>query len=109
MSRIKVAIACQGGGSQTAFTAGALKTLMESGASKEFEPISISGTSGRAVCSALAWYALRKGEEPRWKRLIDFWKDNIAQGWGEQTFNDLIIETMRMVNRGALPIFQLRA
>jgi NTE family protein len=107
MSRIKVGIACQGGGSQTAFTAGALKTLIDSGVNKECEPVSISGTSGGAVCAALAWYAFRKGELPRWNRLIDFWKDNIAHGWSEQMFNDFIIDAMRLVNKGAFPTFQL--
>ena len=58
MGRIKVAIACQGGGSQTAFTAGAMKGLLEAGARQEFEVVSVSGTStrrsrnlsGRAAC-----------------------------------------------------------
>ena len=46
MSRLKIAIACQGGGSQTAFTAGALKTLCEARIDDEFEVVGISGTSG---------------------------------------------------------------
>jgi NTE family protein len=107
MARIKVAIACQGGGSQTAFTAGALKALVEAGAGHEAEVVGISGTSGGAVCAALAWYALRKGEQPVWKRVIDFWKDNIAHGWNEETFNQVIIDAMRLVNRGTFPILQL--
>ncbi|HUN39304.1 MAG TPA: hypothetical protein VMU81_03350 [Acetobacteraceae bacterium] len=43
MKRTKVAIACQGGGSQTAFTAGALKALLESRAREEFMVAGISG------------------------------------------------------------------
>jgi len=107
MARTKVAIACQGGGSQAAFTAGAMKGLLEAGARQNFEVVGLSGTSGGAVCSALAWYALRKGEQPIWGRVIDFWKDNIAQGWNEESFNQLIIDSMRLVNRGAFPILQL--
>ena len=87
MAPTKIAIACQGGGSQTAFTAGALKALIEANeaqAGKEFETISVSGTSGGAVCAALLWYAARKKETPRWKRLIDFWVDNTAHGWAEE-------------------------
>jgi NTE family protein len=62
--RTKIAIACQGGGSQTAFTAGALKALCEAGIKDEFELVSISGTSGGAVCAALLWFAFEKDEDP---------------------------------------------
>ena len=53
--RVRVAIACQGGGSHTAFTAGALKRLL---ADERYEVVASSGTSGRAICAVLAWYAL---------------------------------------------------
>ena len=75
----KVAIACQGGGSQTAFTAGVLKALFENEIQDNFKLVSLSGTSGGAICALLIWYALKKGEEPAWKRLLDFWQDNTAQ------------------------------
>ena len=107
MARIKVAVACQGGGSQTAFTAGAMKGLLEAGARQNFEVVGLSGTSGGAVCSALAWYALRKGEQPIWGRVIDFWKDNIAHGWNEEHLNQLIVDSLRLANRGAFPVLQL--
>jgi len=108
MSRTKIAIACQGGGSQTAFTAGAAKALIEhQEGGKEFETVGISGTSGGAVCAALVWYAFQKKEMPRWKRLIDFWQDNTAHGWAEEHFNDFIIDAMRMVGKGWLPVFEL--
>jgi NTE family protein len=45
-AKTKIAIACQGGGSQTAFTAGALKALCEAQIADEFEIVSMSGTSG---------------------------------------------------------------
>ena len=53
-AKTKIAIACQGGGSQTAFTAGALKALCEAGIADEFEIVSMSGTSGGlcAQCSS---------------------------------------------------------
>ena len=60
-TKTKIAIACQGGGSQTAFTAGALKALCEANIEEEFEVVSISGTSGGAVCAALVWFAFEKG------------------------------------------------
>jgi NTE family protein len=114
MAQIKISVACQGGGSQTAFTAGAIKALIESQeekelkqAEREFKAVGFSGTSGGAVCAALAWYAFQKKETPRWKRLIEFWQDNTAHGWAEEHFNDFIIDAMRMVGRGWLPVFEL--
>ena len=102
-ARTKIAIACQGGGSQTAFTAGALKALCEARLREEFEVVSISGTSGGAICAALVWYAFERDEDPVWGRLMRFWSDNTAQGWAEQRFNQLIVETLRMTNSGLLP------
>ncbi len=104
--RTKVAIACQGGGSQTAFTAGALKALAEAGLRDDFEIVAISGTSGGAVCAALCWFSFWKGETPVWQRMIDFWKDNTARGWREEMFNDALIRSLRLVNQGLLPVFQ---
>jgi len=62
----KVAIACQGGGSQTAFTAGVLKALFENQVQQHFDIVSLSGTSGGAICAYLTWYSMRKGETPVW-------------------------------------------
>ena len=42
----KVAIACQGGGSHTAFTAGVLKRLLRAEELKQYEVVGLSGTSG---------------------------------------------------------------
>jgi NTE family protein len=103
----KIAIACQGGGSQTAFTAGVLKGLSEARVADEFDIVSISGTSGGAVCAALAWYALRKGERPVWPRLMAFWEDNTAHSAWESLFNDNVVNWMRAVNAGAWPVLQL--
>jgi NTE family protein len=105
--RTKIAIACQGGGSQTAFTAGALKALCEAKIMDEFEVVSISGTSGGAVCAALVWFAFEKDERPVWGRLMNFWRENTAQGWLEQIFNQVVIGSIRMVNVGLLPTLQL--
>ena len=109
MSRIKVAIACQGGGSQTAFTAGALKALTEARPQigHEIDVVGISGTSGGAVCAALQWYSFSRGDRPVWKRLIDFWQANTAQGPMEQAINKFIVEWSRLVNAGTIPMYQL--
>ena len=105
--KTKIAITCQGGGSQTAFTAGALKALCEAKIDEEFEVVSISGTSGGAVCAALLWFAFEKDENPLWQRLINFWQDNTAQTWLEQAFNLFVVGSLRMANIGLLPTLQL--
>lgn len=106
-TRPKIAIACQGGGSQTAFTAGALKALCESGIDRDFEVVGISGTSGGAICATLLWYAFMKGERPVWTRLMDFWRENTAQGPMEHAINHFIVESARAVNAGLMPAFQM--
>lgn len=105
--RTKIAIACQGGGSETAFTAGALKTLLDTASREEFELVSVSGTSGGAVCAALVWYATRKGETPEWGRLIDFWRDNSAQTAPEVAFNRWVTASSRLVSHGMMPSLQV--
>jgi len=107
MERPRIAIACQGGGSQTAFTAGVLKALFEAGIERDFRLVSLSGTSGGAVCAALIWYALQRKEQPVWTRLMRFWAENTAQTTEEKFFNDVFIEWVRMVNRGMLPGYQI--
>jgi NTE family protein len=100
--RTRIAIACQGGGSQTAFTAGVLVGLHEAGALEEFEVTGLSGTSGGAVCASLVWYAARR-REPLTDRLMAFWHDNTAQTFVECVSNDLTVRWLRMVNKGMLP------
>src|ERR687888_237400 len=59
--RPKVAIACQGGGSHAAFTAGVLSRLLEPPFAERYELVALSGTSGGAMCAALAWAGLASG------------------------------------------------
>ncbi len=107
MTKLKIAIACQGGGSQTAFTAGALKTLCEAQLDRDFEIVGISGTSGGALCATLMWYSHMKGDRPLWKRMMEFWKENTAQGPIEHAINQFIVDSMRLVNAGMWPTFQM--
>jgi NTE family protein len=103
----KVAIACQGGGSQTAFTAGVLKALFENKIQDHVNIVSLSGTSGGAICAFLIWYALKKGDDCVWKRLIDFWEDNTAQTYQERFFNDFVIKTLELASQGLIPQYNL--
>jgi NTE family protein len=72
-----VTIACQGGGSHTAFTAGVLKRLLRAEELKGCEVVGLSGTSGGAVCALLALGA--------------FWRDNSATAPHEQILNSWIL------------------
>jgi NTE family protein len=83
----RVAIACQGGGSHTAFTAGVLKRLFEEPL-PDHQVVGLSGTSGGAICALLAWYALRESDPASVGRLLDeFWADNSATTPLEQMVN----------------------
>ncbi|WP_265110660.1 patatin-like phospholipase family protein [Halosolutus halophilus] len=70
----KVAIACQGGGSHTAFTAGVLKRLLqEHGSSHRIA--ALSGTSGGALCAFVTWYKLRtRGPHQASAALDELWE-----------------------------------
>ena len=46
MAKVKIAIACQGGGSQTAFTAGVLISMLKSKIYEKYHIVGLSGTSG---------------------------------------------------------------
>jgi NTE family protein len=53
-TKTKVAIACQGGGSQTAFTAGALRRILrDPEPDQSYELVALSGTSGGPCAACL--------------------------------------------------------
>lgn len=91
----RVAIACQGGGSHAAFTAGVLKKLFSREVLDErgYEVVALSGTSGGAICAFLAWYALLKNENERATELLDsFWReDNSAHSLDERLLNGFLL------------------
>ncbi len=105
----RVAIACQGGGSHTAFTAGALKPLLRGTARGDYTITGLSGTSGGAICAALAWFGLMKHAQGEWDReraiaIIDeFWRDNTAQSLWEQLWNSWTVNLIRLHASGRLP------
>jgi NTE family protein len=75
----KIAIACQGGGSHTAFTAGVLSVVLSPEYAGRFDLIGLSGTSGGAVCATLVWSGLiSDAPDPRAEavqRLEAFWDE----------------------------------
>ena len=84
----KVAIACQGGGSHAAFVAGILCGLLAPETRDSFQLVGLSGTSGGAVCAALAWSGLiGGGPAEAIHRLLGFWRDLETQDWMDVAFN----------------------
>jgi NTE family protein len=75
--RSRVAIACQGGGSHTAFTAGVLQELLGS-LPDDVDIVALSGTSGGAICATLAWDGLLRGETQRASQQLQRFWDSIA-------------------------------
>lgn len=81
--------------------------LFESNVQDQFEIVSLSGTSGGALCAVLIWYALKRGDNPVEQRLADFWQDNAAQTPQEQFFNDFVIKNLELTSKGILPQFNV--
>jgi len=102
--RRRVAIACQGGGSHTAFTAGVLSRLFDGDELDEYEIVGLSGTSGGAVCALLAWTALREGDRHKARALLDgFWADNSASSPVDAAANFWLLWASTLQSAGFLP------
>ncbi len=100
----RVAIACQGGGSHSAFTAGVLKRLLAEKLER-YEIVALSGTSGGAICAFLVWYALLKGDRREAVRLLDsFWDSVSAAAPKERVLNDLSVAATRRQGTVATPL-----
>ncbi|GAA4557645.1 patatin-like phospholipase family protein [Pseudonocardia xishanensis] len=100
----RVAIACQGGGSHTAFTAGVLGGLLESEELSRYEIVGLSGTSGGAICALLGWQALRAGERARAGAALErFWMDNAASGPLDKLANAWLVSAGVLQNLDVLP------
>jgi NTE family protein len=100
--RRRVAIACQGGGSHTAFTAGVLKRLLRDEAMADYELVGLSGTSGGAICALLAWYGLAVADPG--ELLEAFWADNAASAPHEQLLNRSMAWAGALQNFVSLPV-----
>lgn len=103
----RIAIACQGGGSQCAFVAGALKTLLAAGVHRQYRVVGLSGTSGGALTAALAWFGLLKeahgDQTPIGDRVLACWADLTAQTPKEMFFDNFSVQMLRLVESGMLP------
>jgi NTE family protein len=100
----RVAIACQGGGSHTAFTAGVLSRLLTADDLDDHRVVGLSGTSGGAVCALLAWSALQEGEPQNARKLLEgFWAANSASTPAELAVNAWLVWASTLQSVGLLP------
>lgn len=89
---MRIALAFQGGGSHTAFTAGVVARLVERGAFDGHEIVAVSGTSGGAINALLTWSALRSGRVGEIPAALEaFWEDNAARGPLERLGNAALV------------------
>jgi NTE family protein len=102
-SKNRVAIACQGGGSHTAFTAGVLQGLLGNLPS-DVEVVALSGTSGGAICAALAWEGLLRGDRPlAIRKLQEFWDATAAREPVDRLLNQLMMSIASLRDLMVLP------
>jgi NTE family protein len=101
---IRVAIACQGGGSHTAFTAGVLSRLFQPDVLSRYRVVGLSGTSGGAICALLAWSALLADDPQSAEKLLaQFWSDNSASTPSDRLVNAWIQWASQLSNYVVAP------
>lgn len=83
MAKKRIAIACQGGGSQCAFVAGALKTLFGRGVQDRFKIVGLSGTSGGALTAALRALLVKHIDFQALPTLVDAESPTLLLGAGD--------------------------
>jgi len=99
----KVAIACQGGGSHTAFTAGVLRKLLREW-DDDYQLVGISGSSGGAFNALATWYGLVTGDEETAVELLgNLWEDLAATDVSDRMLNTWVSSMSRLEASG-LPI-----
>jgi NTE family protein len=101
--RSRVAIACQGGGSHTSFTAGVLQGLLAD-LPEDVDVVALTGTSGGAMCATLAWEGFVR-DDPRSAidRLQKFWELMSAREPLDQLVNQALVGIYGLRDLMALP------
>jgi len=95
----RVAIACQGGGSLTAYTAGVLEEVLRH--PEAADVVALSGTSGGAMCAALAWDGLVADDPDRAiENLCGFWADVGASDPFDRAFNEGLVRYVALEETG---------
>jgi NTE family protein len=99
----RVGVACQGGGSHTSFTAGVLQGMLGS-LPPDAEVVALSGTSGGAICAALAWDGLARRDPQRAIRKLDeFWHAMGARDPVDRLTNQALMSVMTLRDLMVLP------
>lgn len=102
--RPRIAIACQGGGSHTAFTAGVLARWLSADVLDRYRVVGLSGTSGGAICALLGWAALIEDKpELAKERLDSFWAANSAGSPPEMVINEMLLAAFKLSHYVAAP------
>jgi len=102
-TRSRVAIACQGGGSHTVFSAGVLQELLGR-LPEEVDVVALSGTSGGAMCAALAWDGLVRGDpQLAGQKLQKFWEAIAANEPWDKIINQTMLNLVSLRNQMVLP------
>jgi len=109
----RIAVACQGGGSNGAFTYGVLRAILRdmsrrasSNANTAYEIVSISGTSAGALNAFAAWYGLadKRGipgsTEEAIGTLDRLWQTFQVSTASEKLFNNMLVQALRAESRG---------
>jgi NTE family protein len=100
----RIAIACQGGGSHTAFTAGVLARWLSADVLDDHTVVGLSGTSGGAICALLGWSALLEDKpELARERLESFWAANSASSTPELIVNEMLLAAFKMSHYVSAP------
>ena len=95
-----VAIACQGGGSHTAFTAGVLSELLPAVDDRGDRLVGLSGTSGGAFAALAGWYGHLADDTTAPDVLSNLWDELVASGPADRAGNDALVWTTRFENMG---------
>lgn len=120
MTTKRIAIACQGGGINAAFTYGVLRKILErqdsldhENAEDRFEIAGLSGTSAGALCAFMVWYGLAPKEgssgsiDEAITALDDLWETFSAKTLGEKLINKMATNTLRLQSKGMMPELKL--
>ncbi|MDP3539628.1 MAG: patatin-like phospholipase family protein [Azonexus sp.] len=99
-----IAIACQGGGSHTAFSAGVLQAILRNLDPARYRIQGLSGTSGGALCAAIAWYGLLQGKPEHGAEMLEsFWQEMSSRELPDAISNHFLVWLQRGSAYLALP------
>jgi NTE family protein len=97
---VNVAIACQGGGSHTAFSAGVLQELLPAARERGDRLVGLSGTSGGAFAAVAGWYGYLAADTTASAVLSNLWAELAASSPVDRAGNDTLVWATQLENMG---------